>query len=92
MIKECNIISNNGLNMVINYDGKIIQMPSIHIHNSTCFVKYDKGFYSVVSREDYEKQNNAKKQKKRETAHANSVESEKTVDVECEENMSEEIK
>lgn len=92
MIKECNIISNNGLNMVIDYDGKIIQMPSTHIHNSTCFVKYDKGIYSVVSRDDYEKQNNVKKQKKKEAAPVNSAEPEKAVEAECEEYMSEKIK
>lgn len=55
MITECNIILNNGLNMVVNFNGKEIQLPSVNSKNKTCFVRQDKGFYSVVSKDEFEK-------------------------------------
>jgi len=45
----------NGLNMVIIFDGKEIQMPSTKPNGKTVFVKHEKEKYAVVTKAEYEK-------------------------------------
>lgn len=58
MIKECKILSyNRFLNiLVFDYDGKSIQTTAvIDADCKTVFVKYKKGKYEIVSKDEYDK-------------------------------------
>jgi len=61
MIKECKVLSRNSLVMVVDYDGKEVQLPTDGRRTPTVYVKHDATF-EVVSKEDFDKQE-AEKQK-----------------------------
>ena len=71
MIKECKVLMRNELVMVIDFDGKEIQMPSDHKDSNIVFVKYENDRFSIVDKLEKEKKPvkvkpvlRAKKQKK----------------------------
>ena len=43
MVKECKVLLRNQYVMVIEFDGKEIQMPSDHSDFNKVFVKYENG-------------------------------------------------
>lgn len=71
MTKECKVLLRNELVMVVNFDGKEIQMPSDHKDTDTVFVKYENDRYSIICKMEEEKKSvkvkpvsRTKKQKK----------------------------
>nr|WP_297932437.1 hypothetical protein [uncultured Lachnoclostridium sp.] len=55
MTKECKVLLRNKLVMVVNFDGKEIQMPSDHKETNTVFVKYENDRYSITDKLEEEK-------------------------------------
>lgn len=55
MIKECKVLMRNELVMVIDFDGKEIQMPSDHKDSNIVFVKYENDRFSIVDKLEKEK-------------------------------------
>lgn len=41
--------------MVIDFDGIEVQMPSTKTKGKTMFIRFEKGKYTVVTKDDYEK-------------------------------------
>lgn len=71
MTKECKVLLRNQYVMVVDFDGKEIQMPSDHADKDTVFVKYENDRYSITCKLEEEKKptkakpvSRAKKQKK----------------------------
>ena len=66
MTKECKVLLRNQYVMVVDFDGKEIQMPSDHTDKDTVFVKYENDRYSITCNLEEEKKpvSRAKKQKK----------------------------
>lgn len=61
MVKECKVLSyNKFLNiLVFEYDGNKIQTTATLDENAkNIFIKYENGKYEIVSKNDYDKQNN----------------------------------
>lgn len=61
MIKECKVLSyNKFLNiLVFEYDGNKIQTTvTLDEDTKSVYVKYENGKYEIVSKNDYDKQNN----------------------------------
>lgn len=52
MIKKCNVLLNNEVVTVVDYDGVKVQFPSIHKNSKTVNVIYKNGQYIIVE-EDY---------------------------------------
>lgn len=52
MVKECRVLTNNEAVTVIDYDGTLVQMPSIHRKAKTVNVVHENGKYIVVG-DDY---------------------------------------
>ena len=48
MVKECKVLLRNQYVMVVDFDGKEIQMPSDHTDKDTVFVKYENDRYSIT--------------------------------------------
>ena len=55
MTKECKVLLRNQYVMVIDFDGKEIQMPSDHTNKDTVFVKYENDRYSITCKLEEEK-------------------------------------
>lgn len=55
MTKECKVLLRNKLVMVVDFDGKEIQMPSDHKDTNTVFVKYEDDRYSITDKLEEEK-------------------------------------
>lgn len=55
MIKECKVILHNDKVAVVLFDDKKIQVPNSEHISNTAYVKFDKGIYSVVSKDDFDK-------------------------------------
>lgn len=71
MTKECKVLMRNELVMVVDFDGKEIQMPSDHTDKDIVFVKYENDRFSIVDKLEKEKKpvkikpvSRVKKQKK----------------------------
>ena len=66
MVKECKVLLRNQYVMVVDFNGKEIQMPSDHTDKDTVFVKYENDRYSITCKLEEEKKSvsRAKKQKK----------------------------
>jgi hypothetical protein len=71
MIKECKVLLRNKLVMVVDFDGKEIQMPSDHTDKNTVFVKHENDRYTITCKLEEEKKpvkvkpvSRVKKQKK----------------------------
>ena len=71
MTKECKVLMRNELVMVVDFDGKEIQMPSDHTDKDTVFVKYENDKFLIVYKLEEEKKpikvkpvSKVKKQKK----------------------------
>lgn len=50
MTKECKVLMRNEFVMVIDFDGKEIQMPSDHKNTDTIFVKFENDRYSITDK------------------------------------------
>lgn len=50
MVKECKVLLRNQYVMVIEFDGKEIQMPSDHSDFNKVLVKYENGRYSITDK------------------------------------------
>lgn len=50
MTKECKVLMRNEFVMVIDFDGKEIQMPSDHKDTNTVFVKFENDRYSITDK------------------------------------------
>lgn len=48
MTKECKVLLRNQYVMVVDFNGKEIQMPSDHTDKDTVFVKYENDRYSIT--------------------------------------------
>ena len=66
MVKECKVLLRNQYVMVVDFNGKEIQMPSDHTDKDTVFVKYENDRYSITYNLEKEKKpvSRVKKQKK----------------------------
>lgn len=66
MTKECKVLLRNQYVMVVDFNGKEIQMPSDHTDKDTVFVKYENDRYSITCNLEEEKKpvSRVKKQKK----------------------------
>ena len=66
MTKECKVLLRNQYVMVVDFDGKEIQMPSDHTDKDTVFVKYENDIYYITYNLEKEKKpvSRVKKQKK----------------------------
>lgn len=56
MIKECDIILHNNKVAVVLFDGRKIQIPHSELVGDKAYVKFDDGKYTVVPKEDFNKQ------------------------------------
>ena len=65
MIKECKVILRNELVMVVLFDGKEIQITSDKQNTTTVFVKLEKGKYSIVSKDEFDRYEKSNKKPKR---------------------------
>ncbi len=54
MIKECKVIMQNGINIVVLYDGIEVQLSS-DTKESSVFIKQDNDRYILVTKQEYEK-------------------------------------
>ena len=56
---------------VVDFDGKKIQIPNSKLIGKTAFIKYEKGKYTTISKDEFDKyiSNKSKECKKRETAN-----------------------
>lgn len=54
MIELCKVLKWNTVNMVIDFKGKEIQMPSVE-KSDFVYVKLENGKYSVVTENEYKK-------------------------------------
>ena len=52
MAKECKVVTNNEAVTVFDYDGTLVQIPSIHEDVKTINVVFKNGYYTVVG-DDY---------------------------------------
>ena len=64
MIKECKVLLRNEYVMVIDFEGKKIQMPSDNSDSNTVFVKYENDRYSITDKLEEKKKIIPKKEKK----------------------------
>ncbi len=56
MIKECNVISRNDIVSVVLFDDKEIQVPTNKLINHHAYIQSYKGNYTVVSKEEFDKE------------------------------------
>jgi hypothetical protein len=71
MTKECKVLLRNQYVMVVDFDGKEVQMPSDHTDKNTVFVKHENDRYTITCKLEEEKKSakikpvsRVKKQKK----------------------------
>ena len=50
MTKECKVLLRNQYVMVVDFNGKEIQMPSDHTDKDTVFIKYENDRYSITDK------------------------------------------
>ena len=56
MIKECNVITRNDKVSVVLFDDKKIQIPTNKSIKHFAYIQFNKGNYTVVSKEEYDKE------------------------------------
>lgn len=80
MVKECKVLTNNIAITVIDYDGKQVQIPSIHREAATVKVIKEDNIYTVVADDYIEPKTNTKdvigKTEKKTTKEKTTVKSE----------------
>jgi len=66
MIKNCSVVINNDAVTVFDYDGNLVQIPSIQRNADSLNIKYENGKYIVLSEniDSIVKDNDTKKAKK----------------------------
>lgn len=57
MIKECEVIYRNEKVSVVKFDNKKIQIPNSDLIGRNVYIRFDKGTYTVVSKNEFEKEN-----------------------------------
>ena len=57
MIKECDVILHNNRVAVILFDGMKIQIPHSELVKEKAYINFENDKYTIVSKEDFEKQN-----------------------------------
>ena len=67
MVKECEVILNNGLVTVAKYGEIDVQFPYIGRKAKTIFVKFDNGEYTIVDEMPKEKVEKTTKNRKKTT-------------------------
>ena len=60
MVKECKVLLRNQYVMVVDFDGKEVQMPSDRTDKDTVFVKYENDRYSITCKLEEKKPANVK--------------------------------
>jgi len=55
MIKKCKVIFRNSINMVVDFDGIELQMPTDGLDNYEVFVNFKDNKYTLSTKDDYEK-------------------------------------
>ena len=55
MTKECKVLLRNQYVMVVDFDGKEIQMPSDHTDKNTVFIKHENDRYTITCKLEEEK-------------------------------------
>jgi len=53
LIKKCNVVLHNEAVMVIDFDGRKIQMPSVKCDTEYVFVEFKDNRYSLVTENEY---------------------------------------
>lgn len=64
MIKECQVISRNAINIVALYDATQIQLPSNDDNSKVVYVSKDGEKFSISSKKEFELQKTGKKNSK----------------------------
>ena len=54
MIKKCNVILHNTAALVVDYEGKMIQLPYVKDVCDIVYVKLESGKYLISSEKEYE--------------------------------------
>lgn len=57
MIKECEVIYRNEKVSVVKFDNEKIQIPTSDLIARNAYIRFDKGAYTVVSKNEFEKEN-----------------------------------
>ena len=92
MIKECKVVMQNSFSSVVLFDGVNVQIPTSFVNDGVAFVKCEDGFYSVVSKEDYEKFLNLKTKKQSKNTKETEIDlSEKVVESEAVKDETDEV-
>lgn len=52
MVKECIVLFRNAINMVVDFEGSQIQMPTDNSKSNTVLIKFENNKYSIASHED----------------------------------------
>lgn len=55
MIKECKVLMWNECNMVVEFNGEKVQMPSTKKNEKSVYIKFDKNRYSIATEDEYKK-------------------------------------
>lgn len=55
LIKECKVILENDDVMVVDFEGKKVQLTSNKLFSDIAYVKYDKGKYTLTDKLEYER-------------------------------------
>lgn len=71
MIKKCNVILHNTAALVVDYEGKMIQVPYIKDVGNVVYVKYENGRYLISSEREYEDSLKSKDTKKAKRVNLN---------------------
>ncbi len=53
MIKKCNVLMRNNLVMVVDFEGKKVQMPSDNGDEENIYIELQDNKFTVVSKEKY---------------------------------------
>lgn len=54
MIRECKVLMRNNLVMVVDFEGKEVQMPSDNGNEETIYIELQDNKFTVVSKEKYD--------------------------------------
>lgn len=57
LLKECDVILHNNRVAVILFDGIKIQIPHSELIKEKAYINFENDRYTIVSKEDFEKQN-----------------------------------
>ncbi|WP_394923558.1 hypothetical protein [uncultured Robinsoniella sp.] len=54
MIRECNVLMRNNLVMVVDFDGKKVQMPTDNSEEDKIYVELQNNKFTVTSKDKYD--------------------------------------